>query len=192
MRHPIVFDLETKHSFREFPDPKDLKVSCAAVYDYKDKSLKIFMEEELSKLFSLMEEASLIIGFNIISFDFPVLQPYYAGNIYQFKAFDILEDIRKILGRRLALNDILNATLNKKKSGHGLDAITYFREGQLEKLKKYCLDDASLTREIFEYGAKEKKIYYLNAAGKQSINVDWDKYLKDEGPKNDISLTLPF
>lgn len=192
MRYPIVLDLETKHSFREFPDPKDLKVSCVGIYDYKDESLKIFMENELSALFSIMEQASIVIGFNIVSFDFSVLDPYYPGDIFQFKTFDILDDIKKILGRRLALNDILAATLNKKKSGHGLDAITFYREGQLEKLKKYCLDDVALTREIFEHGSREKKIHYLDSSGKMTINVDWEKYLKDQGEKKSISLTLPF
>ena len=36
-----------------------------------------------------------------------------------------------------------------------------------------------------------KKIYYLNQNGKIDIEVDWEKYLKDEGG-GEMPLTLPF
>lgn len=191
MRYPVILDLETKKSFREVNDPKDLGISCVGIYDYKTSELSSYLENELSKLFPILENASMIIGFNIVSFDLPVLSSYYPGTTTQFKTFDILDDIKRILGRRLALNDILKATLNKKKSGHGLDAINLFKEGKIDDLKSYCLDDVSLTREIFEYGVKEGKISYLGATGKLFITVDWQKYLDDKADQ-DISLTLPF
>lgn len=191
MGYPIVLDLETKKTFREETNPAKLGISVVGVYDYKDRMLKAFFEDELGALFTLLEGASTVIGFNIDSFDMAVLQGYYPGNISQFKTFDILEDIRSILGRRLALNDLVSATLNKRKSGHGLQAIEYYKEGQLDKLKKYCMDDVSLTHELFEYGVSEKKIYYMNAAGKQSFSVSWAQHIK-QNKAQDISLTLPF
>lgn len=191
MRHPLILDLETKYTFRQQPDPKNLKVSIVGIYDYQDERFKSFFEEELPKLFSLLEHASHIIGFNIDNFDFPVLQGYYRGNIFQLKTFDILEDIRKIIGRRVALNDIVKETLGKKKSGHGLAAIHLFEEGKLEELKQYCLDDVSLTKEIFEYGVKHKEIFYPNHAGKEAIKVNWEKHWQDRSG-GDVSLTLPF
>lgn len=192
MRHPLILDLETQHTFRDFADPKKLRISIAGIYDYKDKLFKSFFDSELNKLYPLLENASIIIGFNINSFDLPVLQGYYPGNVSQFKTFDLLEDIKNILKRRLALNDIVKATLNKQKSGHGLQAIHYFREGEFEKLKKYCLDDVLLTKEIFEYGVKNKQIFYPDVSGKSVLKVNWGAYLENNQVKNDVSLTLPF
>ena len=191
MRYPIVLDLETKHSFREFSDPKKLGISVLGIYDYQDNKLKAFFEQELNAVFPVLEHASLIIGFNINRFDLPVLQGYYPGHTDQFKTFDILDDIKEKLGRRLALNDIASATLNKKKSGHGLQAIDFYNEGQFERLKNYCLDDVSLTKDLFEHGVKEKKIYYPHTNGKLEMSVSWGEYLtqKDDA---DVSLTLPF
>lgn len=192
MRYPIVLDLETKYTFRHYSDPKKLGISVAGIYDYKDNQLKSFFEKELPKLYPLLENASLIVGFNINSFDLPVLQGYYPGDVSQFKTIDILEEIKKILGRRLALDDIVKATLGKKKSGHGLQAINYYKEGKLEELRKYCLDDVLLTKEIFDYGVKNGVLYYLDVSGKAPIKVDWKKNLEEAEEKNDISLTLPF
>lgn len=192
MRKPIVLDLETKYTFRQYSDPKKLGVSVVAIYDYQKEKSFSFLEEEISKLFSYLENASLIIGFNINSFDLPVLQGYYPGNINQFKTFDILEEIKKILGRRLALNDLIKATLGKKKSGHGLQAVNFYQEGKIDELKKYCLDDVLLTKELFDYGVTNGKIYYLDIHEKIPIKVDWKKYLQKNQNNNNVSLTLPF
>lgn len=185
-------DLETKHTFREFNDPRKLGISVVAIYDYRDNLGKVFLESELSKLFPILESASYLVGYNIRSFDMAVLQGYYPGKIEQFAVFDILEDIKEKIGRRLALNDLLAATLNKKKTGHGLQAIGYYEAGEFDKLKSYCMDDTMLTKEIFDYGIKHNEIYYVNEKGKLTIRVNWKKYLEEDSKNNDISLTLPF
>lgn len=191
MRYPVILDLETKHTFREYSDPKKLGISVVGIYDYKENTNKAFFEKELHKLYPILENASCIIGFNIESFDLPVLQAYYPGHVTEFKTFDILEDIRKKLGRRLALNDLVSATLNKKKSGHGLMAIDLYKEGKLKELKKYCMDDVALTRELYDYGVLHKEIFYFDVKGKVSLSVEWGRYLKESGSSS-ISLTLPF
>lgn len=188
---PVIIDLETKYTFRQFKDPKKLGISVVAIYDYKTEQKLTFLEKEINSLFPILENASYIIGYNIKDFDLPVLQGYYPGKIENFLVFDLIEDIRVKTGKRLALNDLLLATLNKKKTGHGLQAINYYQEGEWEKLKKYCLDDVMLTKELFEYGVKNKKIFYLNEKGKVEIIVDWEKYLK-ESNNNNMPLTLPF
>lgn len=191
MRHPLILDLETQYTFREFADPKKLAVSVVGIYDYADRLYKTYMRHELSQLFPVLEHASCIIGFNIVSFDLAVLQGHYPGHVSQFKTFDLLDDIKKRLGRRLALNDLVFATLGKRKSGHGLQAIELFKEGRLNELKKYCLDDVSLTKELYEYGITHKEIFYLHGITKQKIPVDW-KMPREEHNGGGVSLTLPF
>lgn len=190
-KFPIILDLETKYTFREYDDPKKLGVSVLAIYDYKDQQGKVYLEKDIPKLFSILEHSSYIIGFNVKNFDLPVLQYYYPGKLERLSTFDILDDIRVKIGRRLALNDIIMATLNKKKSGHGLMAIDYYKENKWEELKKYCLDDVLLTKELFDFGAEKGEIYYLDDKGKVTIKVDWKKYLEDSG-KKETHLTLPF
>src|SRR3989338_1001816 len=178
-KYPIVLDLETKHTFRDFSDHKKLGVTVVGVFDYKNKQAKSFMEKDLGQLFPLLEHSSYIIGFNINSFDLPVLQGYYHGKLENFLTFDLLEDIRSKIGRRLALNDLLHATLGKKKTGHGLQAVDFYKEGKWSELKKYCMDDVMLTKELFEHGARTGEVLYLDEKGKVSVKVDWKRYLED-------------
>lgn len=190
-KFPVILDLETKFTFREFDDPKKLGISVAVIYDYADSSPKTFFEKELHSLYKILENASYIIGFNSRSFDIPVLQGYYPGDVNHFAQFDMLEDVREKIGRRLSLNDLIFATLGKKKSGHGLHAIELYKEQKWDELKQYCMDDVMLTKELFEFGAQKKEIFYLNENGKNSIKVEWKKYL-EESANNDVPLTLPF
>lgn len=192
MAKPLILDLETQHTFREFQEPHKLGISVVGIYDYTDNALKGFFEDELAKLYPLLEQASLIIGYNSNHFDLAVLKGYYPGDLRQFPTFDMMEDIKNKLGRRLALNDVVKATLNKQKSGHGLQAIQYYQEKQLDKLKQYCLNDVVLTKELFEYGAKHGEIFYPNGSGKTGLKVNWGSYLKNTPAKKDVSITLPF
>lgn len=190
-KFPVVLDLETKYSFRQFTDPKKLGITVAGIFDYKEGKELAFFEKELNGLFPILEHASYIIGYNVQSFDIPVLQGYYPGKVEHFGVFDILEDVRSKIGRRLALNDLIFATLGKKKTGHGLMAIDYYKEGKFEELKKYCLSDVALTKELFEFGVKNKEVYFLNEKGKITIKVDWAKYLEGKN-SSEMPLTLPF
>jgi len=138
-----------------------------------------------------LEKASYVVGYNIDSFDLPVLQPYYPGKIDQIATFDILSDIKNIIGKRLSLNDVIKATLHKAKTGHGLQAIGFYQDGKWDELKKYCLDDVILTKELFDFGIKHGEIYYLDERGRATIKVDWTKYFKSESANN-VPMTLPF
>ncbi len=190
-RKPVVFDIETQYTFRDYTDHKKLGVSVVAAYDYTDEHMYVFTEDELSGFFSLLERASYIVGYNIRSFDLPVLQAYYPGNIATLPVFDMLEDIRDKIGRRISLNDLAGATLNVKKSGMGLMAIDYYREGRIDELKQYCADDVAITRDLFNHGIANNEVFYKNEMGKIPIKVKWNKYMDDLG-LSQTDLTLPF
>lgn len=190
-KFPVVFDLETKYTFREYAEPKKLGITVLSVYDYATGVGKTYTEGELAGVFPVFEKASYLIGYNIDSFDLPVLQAYYPGDVTHFATLDILGYIKDKIGRRLALNDVASTTLGVKKSGHGLMAIEYYKEGKWEELKKYCLDDTMITKQLFEYGLKYKEINYLTENGKAVIRVDWGRYMEDQG-KNETAMTLPF
>ncbi|OGG00433.1 hypothetical protein A2Y99_00435 [Candidatus Gottesmanbacteria bacterium RBG_13_37_7] len=190
MTHPIVLDLETQYSFKDVNnDHRKLKVSLVGIYDYGTKCYETYLENELSSLFKKLEHASYLIGFNIRKFDLPVLSPYYVGRTDQFATIDILSEVEKSLGFRISLDSLAFATLGKKKSGHGFLAINYFQKGEMEKLKKYCLDDVRITRELFEYGKKEGHLYYFDAKGKKEIPVQLTSQKKVQSA---VSLSLPF
>lgn len=190
-KFPVIIDLETKHTFRDFAEHAKLGVSVMALYNYANGEGMVFEEKDLPKSFPLLENASFVIGYNSNGFDLPVLQAYYPGDVTKLSTFDLLEDIRLKIGRRLALNDVAFATLNKKKTGHGLMAIDYYKEGKIDLLKQYCLDDVMITKELFDYGVKYGEVQFINEVGRNSIRINWKQYMEDNGSAQ-TELTLPF
>lgn len=191
-KFPVILDLETKKTFREESEHAKLGISVVAIYDYATNKGEVFTESELSKLYPILEKSSYIVGYNIRSFDLPVLQGYYPGKVEVFSLFDILDDIKEKIGKRIGLNDVASATLNEKKTGHGLMAIDYYKEGKWDELKKYCLDDVMVTKKLFDYGLEKGEIYYMNETGKVPIRVNWKKYMEESGNGGDMPMTLPF
>lgn len=185
MKDHIVLDLESQYEFSEVGG-RDfahlLKVSLAGCYSYAEDRFFAFEEKEIPALEALLKNAGLVIGFNTKFFDYTVLQPYMKElDLKTLPSCDLMEEVTNVLGHRLSLDSIADATLGEKKSGHGLDAIRYYREGNMEALKKYCLDDVRLTRDVFEYGKKHGKILYTSKYRPDllSASVDWSMYIFD-------------
>lgn len=159
----IVFDLETQKAFGEVGGRNRnhlLKVSVCGIYDYANNKYLVFEEKELLQLAPLFQSADQLIGFNSIDFDNAVLQPYMDFDLSEIPHLDIMREIEKVLGHRLSLEAVAQATLGIGKSGDGLKALKLFREGRLDELKQYCLDDVRLTRQIYEYAMLNHKLLY--------------------------------
>jgi DEAD/DEAH box helicase domain-containing protein len=173
----VVLDVETQKGFGEVDRKKLhlLKVSVACIYDSATDQYLAFEERELSKMEEYLKKADLIIGFNIRDFDFEVIQPYMLTDLKALPLLDILVEFEKVRGHRISLQSVAQATLNSSKSGSGLDAIEHFKEGRMEELKKYCIDDVRITKEIFDYGVKHGKIKFISNRDYQThdVPVSW-------------------
>ena len=160
----LVLDLETQRSFKDVGKQNlhKLKISVVGTYDYTTSAYEIYEEKDLLKLDKRIHETDLLIGFNIRRFDLPVLAPYLFGKIEDLPVLDLLEAVEKARGHRASLDSIVQPTLNLRKSGSGLDVLTLFQEGKMEALKKYCLDDVRLTKEVYDYGKEHGKIFFTS------------------------------
>lgn len=180
MHDTLVIDFETKKSFAEVGGEKNIKqlgISVAGVYSYTHNEFSAFEEHELSHLEEMFRAADHVIGFNINHFDLPVLEPYLSDSnvLHRFSVTDIFQDAVAFLGHRVGLDGLAQATLGEGKSGHGLEALEWFREGNVEKVKKYCLDDVRLTRDLYEYGKERGHVLFHSFVDKKihSIPVRW-------------------
>src|SRR4030066_2550848 len=111
----IVFDIETKNCLSEV---EKIDLALVAIHDSLTDSYSSYLEEELVKLWPILEHADMLIGFNSDHFDIPILNKYYPGDLTKIKSLDILKEIKNSYGRRFKLDNIAEATLGKKKSGH--------------------------------------------------------------------------
>jgi len=192
MSKEIVFDIETKNTFDDINsrDRSEFKISVIGVYFYETDEYRAFEEHEFGELWPRLEHADRLIGFNSNGFDLPIMNNYYPGDLLKFPSLDILEEIRKALGFRLKLDHVAEATVGYGKTGHGLQAIEWWKKGEKEKVKQYCLDDVRVTKAVYEYGLKYNALAYLDRSGERKpIPVDFK--LKSL-TKSAINLTMPF
>jgi DEAD/DEAH box helicase domain-containing protein len=177
MGNKLVLDLETQKTFQDVGGQRNLAhllISVCGVYNYDTKELRAYREEELDKLEEVLKTTETIIGFNHISFDMPVLKPYLKQvRLDDFKYIDIMLVLQEVLGYRVSLDSVAGATLGTKKSGHGLQAIEFYRKGMWDELIKYCLDDVDITRKVYEFGLKNGYVKFKAGWGSYEVPVDF-------------------
>lgn len=181
----IVLDIETKKTFDEVGGRENmhlLGVSVVGVFHYATEKFEVYEEKDMGALQNALIDASLIVGFNHIGFDLPILQHYFSIDVKKLPSFDIMVDLQQKLGHRVGLDSVAKATLGIGKTGSGLDAIRFFREGRIQELKEYCLNDVKVTRDVFEHGITNSKICYLSKIGShvKEVDVSWKKFKKPE------------
>ncbi len=187
----LTFDIETEGVWRGNGDFSNLEISVLGVHDSESNELIGFYREELHKAWPLFESADIIVGYNSEHFDIPILNKYYAGDLTKLKSIDLLKEVKNVLGRRLKLDNLAEATLGKGKSGNGLEAVEWWKQGLKEKVKDYCLMDVKITNELYEYAKKKGSLKYRDYDGLREIKLDtsgWE--LPSESPA--LTHTLPF
>jgi len=177
-REFVVFDLETQRTFDEvggYANTAKMGISIGAAYDSRDDSIQVFREQQLDALVELLFSAPLVVGFNSFKFDYTVLQPYTDRRLHDLPGLDMLDSIYRILGFRVSLDHLAAATLGRKKTGHGLDAIRWFRSGDWQKLEKYCTDDVLVTRDLYLFGCENGYVEFYDRRNRRMrrIEVNW-------------------
>ncbi len=177
-----VFDVETKRSAKEvggWHRAERMGVSVAVLYDSKNGFIH-YRENEMEKLIATLFQMDLIIGFNNKRFDNKVLSAYTKRPLHALPTLDILEAIANQLGYRLSLDRLAEHTLGVKKSGSGLLALQWYKEGKFDLLSKYCQKDVDITHDLFLFGLKQHHLLFQNKAGKVvRLPVQFDRLVNE-------------
>ena len=188
----IFLDIETKNTFQEVKssDPTALDISLLVIYDSKNEEYLSFTPEEFTKLWPIIEHTDIIIGYNSDYFDIPLLNKYYPGDLTKIKSIDLMQEIKKFAGKRIPLDAVAAGTLGINKGGKGLDAVLWYRQGEIEKIRTYCQQDVKITKELYEFANEYKFLRYKFFNDTTQIPIDtsnWDKL-----EKTSINLTMPW
>lgn len=204
----VIFDVETQKLFDEIEerDPGSLGVSIVSVYrreldeDFRevDGAMKSFWIDEagreprISGMWPWFEEAERIVGFNSLGFDVPVLQPLYERDFSKLNHFDLMDNIKKVLGHRLSLDAIAKETLRKTKSGIGTQAVEWWKakdDKSLNLLKEYCEMDVLVTKDVYDFGLENKKLKYMDKWNElREVEVDFSYPSKEPGVETQMGL----
>lgn len=191
----ITFDIETKNFFHDVGsnDPTALDISIVCIHDSLDNKYSSFLEKDFHKLWPILEKADVLITWNGDHFDIPLLNKYYSGDLSKIRSLDLMKEVRNVIGRRLKLDTVAEATLGRKKIANGFEAVEWWNKGQLDKLAEYCIEDVRITKELHDYALANGKLKYkdlgLNGAVKDiKLNVDnWESKVEQA-----LTFTLPF
>ena len=167
----VVFDIETQNSFADVIGSKKQKLqklhlSVAAALciptrlcmgntkaqeAVQQASVHTFWThevEDMKKMMSLLQGATLVVGYNLYEFDYPVIRKYDTDDILDdicVKTLDVFSRVRDVTGVWYKLDALLEANNITCKTSDGLQAIAMYQEGRLDELESYCVNDVKST-----------------------------------------------
>ncbi len=188
----VVIDIETKNTFQDVgsSDPRALDISLLVVYDSATDRYSSFMPQEFGELWKILEHTDLMIGYNSDYFDIPLLNKYYPGDLSKIKSVDLMQEIAKVAGRRIPLNAVAAGTLGISKGGRGIDAVIWYRQGELEKIKEYCQQDVKITKELYDFALQHQFLKYKFFNDVTQVPLDTTNWEKIKPTA--INLTMPW
>lgn len=203
-RIEVIYDIETKELIGESTPMALEAMGISIVSAYKreiDKNMnelrgemRSFWERDFDQMWSWFEEADRIIGYNSLGFDNHVMNGKYSGNFHKFKHFDILKIIKDVFGHRVKLDSVAKESLGTGKSAAGTDAVIWWGKGDpesLANLKKYCEMDVEVTKGVYDFGMKNRKLIFKDHWNElREIEVDFAYPVEVEQKTADIQISL--
>lgn len=175
----VYFDLETQHTANDvggWNKKSAMGMSIGVTFSTRSGQYHIYDEKHVDALVDQLLQADLVIGFNTVQFDYAVLMGYTILDLeHHLRSLDLMVEVEKIIGHRLKLESLAQATLGVGKTGDGLDAVKWWREGRIMDIAKYCCFDVKVTKMLHEHGASTGEVFYNDRSGRrQSVKVDWN------------------
>jgi len=177
VKNIVYFDLETQKSAEEvggWDKISAMQMSVGVTYSTARGDYRVYGEPEVAELINELQRADLVVGFNVLRFDYEVLHGYTPLDLTQVPTLDMLVYLADKLQHRLSLDSIANATFGLEKTAEGLQAIRWFKEGKLYEIAEYCCYDVKLTKLVHEYGLSHRQLHYTNRFGRKlTVPVEW-------------------
>lgn len=177
MQKILAFDLETQYIADEvggWSHIRDMRLAVGVTYDAAEDVYRTYTEQEARDLIADLHGADLVVGYNVLRFDYEVLRAYTDDPLSDLPTVDMLRDLYRALGWRPKLDDVAAATLGESKSADGLQAVRWFREGQVDKVADYCRRDVEVTWKVYQFGQQNGYVQYRDRQWRvHKVPVRW-------------------
>jgi len=188
----VTFDIETYGDMSGAWKPENLELTICCIHDSETDTYDSFLKEDLPRLWKVLEHTDMLVGYNSDHFDIPVLNRYYPGDLTKIRSLDLLKEISASLGRRVRLDSVAEGTLGTKKSGSGLQAIQWWKEGNITKLREYCLKDVEITKKVYDHALANGSLKFKELGIKKEVKIDTSKWLAPTATTASLTKTLGF
>ena len=177
MSNVLVLDLETQYVASEvggWGHIRDMQLAVGVTYSPAEDAYRTYLEEDAGLLIGDLRAADRVVGYNLLRFDYEVLRRYTADALKDLPTVDMLDVIHRSLGFRLKLDDVAAATLGEGKSADGLQAVRWFRQGEIDKVIDYCRRDVEVTWRVYDFGRQNGYIHYRDRSWRvRRVPVRW-------------------
>lgn len=172
-----ILDVETRRSAQEvggWHNAAAMGVSCAVLWDMQSGTFEDYLQEDLPAMTRRLTQFDLVVGFNVLGFDYQVLRGCLDFDFHALPTLDILKVVLDRLGYRLSLDHLARHSLGVRKSGHGLESLRWWKEGRVDQIIAYCRDDVAITRDLYLFGRDNGYLLFQNKSRKLvRLLVDW-------------------
>jgi DEAD/DEAH box helicase domain-containing protein len=188
----VTFDIETANWMSDTGsgDPADLTIALVGVHDSETGEYTSYLERELPKLWPLLERTDILVGYNSDHFDIPLLNKYYPGDLGKIKSLDLMQEVYAVVGRRLKLDSLAEATLGENKIGSGSQSVQWWRAGEVEKVREYCLKDVEITRRLFDTALSKGTLRYKELGKSREVKLNTKEWLTPKSGAMTFTLGL--
>lgn len=160
----ITFDIETySPSDSSKIDTSEFRVTVIGAYFSWIGRYVAFLEKDVKDFLEILKEADLVVGYNHVWFDIPVLQKYADYDLKQLTTYDIMLEFEKKAGFKCKLDDLCKSNLGSAKTDTYEKFSKYHKEGRWDLLIDYCMHDVKLTEELFQMVLNKQEIKYSDA-----------------------------
>ena len=154
----VYFDLETQRTANDaggWDKKAAMGMTVGATYSTGAGRYAVFGEERVHELVDHLQQADLVVGFNLINFDYEVLMGYTVMDLaHSVPTLDLMVDLEK-----------------------GSDTASGWRpwrQGRKLEVARYCCFDVKVTRLVHEHGMAHGEVFFTDRLGrKQRVAVDW-------------------
>lgn len=178
----LYLDAETKKWSDEveggFDNVPAFGLSILCTYDTESGKYRTWMEHNIKELESILLAQDLIIGFNIMRFDYPLIQQFFDTVLEELPTFDMMLEVMELIGKRLSLDNLAKTTLGTQKQGNGKLAVQWWKECELTQLENYCRTDVKVTKELFEYGCRNNHLNYIAPGSFEHTELNTDYWAR--------------
>ena len=129
-------------------------ISIVGGYSYKYEHYRHWTDSLLPDLQKVIDEHDLIVGFNILNFDWKLLEAF-GVQIPRDKIYDIYLEIKRAANvgkfeKGFNLKNLALINNISQKSGHGAQAPEMWQQGKETEVIDYCLQDVKVTKELLD------------------------------------------
>lgn len=122
----------------------------------------------------MLRSAALVIGYNLLRFDIPIIKGYRGVNLKGVRCRDLLVDIAEQTEERHSLASLLKVNFGLEAKASGLECIQWWQDGQVAKVVETCANDVLHIRRLHLSGAKEGFVYVPGPTRRRKrCPVDW-------------------